>query len=210
MQIPHATGLAGHSDADVLCHAITDAILGAVAAGDIGQHFPDSDPKWKDADSVALLEGAVQIVRAAGYVVANVDAVVIAERPKLLPHVPAIRASLAKALGVELSAVSIKGKTNEQVDALGRNEAIAVHAVALLARACRHEPEAAMRVRFAPSPTGHLHVGNVRTALFNWLLARGHEGTFILRIEDTDVERSSADSDATIIEDLTLARPDVG
>ena len=134
VRIPHATGLAGHSDADVLCHAITDAILGAVAEGDIGQHFPDSDPKWKDADSVALLERAVQIVRASGYLVANVDAVVIAERPKLLPHVPAIRARLAKALGVELSAVSIKGKTNERIDALGRNEAIAVHAVALLAR----------------------------------------------------------------------------
>lgn len=134
VQIPHATGLAGHSDADVLCHAITDAILGAVAAGDIGQHFPDTDPRWKDADSVALLEGAVQIVRAAGYVIANVDATVIAERPKLLPHVPAIRAKLAKALGVDVSAVSVKGKTNERVDALGRNEAIAVHAVALLAR----------------------------------------------------------------------------
>ncbi len=114
VRIPHATGLAGHSDADVLCHAITDAILGAAAAGDIGQHFPDSDPKWKDADSVALLEGAVQIVRGSGYVVVNVDAVVIAERPKLLPHVPAIRARLARALGVELSAVSIKGKTNER------------------------------------------------------------------------------------------------
>jgi 2-C-methyl-D-erythritol 2,4-cyclodiphosphate synthase len=132
VQIPHATGLAGHSDADVLCHAITDAILGAAAAGDIGQHFPDSDPKWKDADSVALLEGAVQIVRSAGYSVANVDAVVIAERPKLLPHIPAIRSRLATALGVEPAAVSIKGKTNERVDAVGRNEAIAVHAVALL------------------------------------------------------------------------------
>jgi 2-C-methyl-D-erythritol 4-phosphate cytidylyltransferase/2-C-methyl-D-erythritol 2,4-cyclodiphosphate synthase len=140
VKIPHATGLAGHSDADVLCHAITDAILGAVAAGDIGQHFPDTDPNWKDADSVALLEGAVQIVGAAGYIVANVDATVIAERPKLLPYVPAIRAKLAKALGVDVSAVSIKGKTNEQVDSLGRNEAIAVHAVALLAR--RLKPDA--------------------------------------------------------------------
>ena len=132
VHIPHASGLAGHSDADVLCHAITDAILGAVAAGDIGQHFPDTDPKWKDADSVALLEGAVRIVRAAGYAVANVDAVVIAERPKLLPHVPAIRARLAKALGVDVSSVSIKGKTNERVDSMGRGESMACHAVALL------------------------------------------------------------------------------
>ena len=128
----HETGLAGHSDADVLCHAVTDAILGAAAAGDIGQHFPDTDAKWKGANSIALLEGAVAIVEAAGYVVANVDAVVIAERPKLLPHIPAMRANLAKAMGVDISAVSVKGKTNESVDALGRNEAITVHAVALL------------------------------------------------------------------------------
>ena len=130
--IPHESGLAGHSDADVLCHAVTDAILGAAAAGDIGQHFPDTDPRWKDADSIELLKGAVEIVRAAGYAIANVDAVVIAERPKLLPHIPAMRANLARAMGVDISAVGVKGKTNEQVDALGRNEAIAVHAVALL------------------------------------------------------------------------------
>ena len=130
--IPHETGLAGHSDADVLCHAVTDAILGAAAAGDIGQHFPDTDPKWKGANSIELLKGAVAIVRAAGYAVANVDAVVIAERPKLAPHIAAMRANLAQAIGIDVSAVSVKGKTNEQVDALGRNEAIAVHAVALL------------------------------------------------------------------------------
>jgi 2-C-methyl-D-erythritol 4-phosphate cytidylyltransferase/2-C-methyl-D-erythritol 2,4-cyclodiphosphate synthase len=132
VQIPHDTGLAGHSDADALCHAITDAILGAAAAGDIGQHFPDTDAKWKDANSIALLRDAVEIVRAAGYHVVNVDAVIIAERPKLLPHVPAMRANLARAIGVGVSAVSVKGKTNEKVDAIGRNEAIAVHAVALL------------------------------------------------------------------------------
>jgi 2-C-methyl-D-erythritol 4-phosphate cytidylyltransferase / 2-C-methyl-D-erythritol 2,4-cyclodiphosphate synthase len=131
--IPHESGLAGHSDADVLCHAVTDAILGAAAAGDIGQHFPDTDPKWKDANSLELLKGAVEIVRAAGYTVVNVDAVVIAERPKLLPHIPAMRANLAQAMGVDISAIGVKGKTNERVDALGRNEAIAVHAVALLA-----------------------------------------------------------------------------
>jgi 2-C-methyl-D-erythritol 2,4-cyclodiphosphate synthase len=132
VDIPHDTGLAGHSDADVLCHAVTDAILGAAAAGDIGQHFPDTDPKWKAANSIELLKGAVAIVRAAGYAVANVDAVIVAERPRLAPHIPAMRANLANAMGVELSAVSVKGKTNEKVDALGRNEAIAVHAVALL------------------------------------------------------------------------------
>ncbi len=132
VRIPHDTGLAGHSDADVLCHAVTDAILGAAGAGDIGQHFPDTDPKWKGADSIELLKGAMAIVRAAGYSVSNVDAVIIAERPKLAPHVPAMRANLAHALGIETSAVSVKGKTNEKVDALGRNEAIAVHAVVLL------------------------------------------------------------------------------
>jgi 2-C-methyl-D-erythritol 4-phosphate cytidylyltransferase/2-C-methyl-D-erythritol 2,4-cyclodiphosphate synthase len=132
VDIPHGTGLAGHSDADVLCHAVTDAILGAAAAGDIGQHFSDTDPKWKGANSIDLLKGAVAIVRAAGYSVTNVDAVIIAERPKLAPHIPAMRANLAQALGIDVSAVSVKGKTNEQVDALGRNEAIAVHAVVLL------------------------------------------------------------------------------
>ena len=122
----------------------------------------------------------------------NVDAVIVAERPKLAPHMPAMRANLARAMGVDVSAVSVKGKTNEKVDALGRNEAIAVHAVAAAGlQSARARSLESMRVRFAPSPTGHLHVGNVRTALFNWLLARGHDGTFILRIEDTDVERSS-------------------
>lgn len=132
VSIPHEAGLAGHSDADVLCHAVTDAILGAAAAGDIGSHFPDTDPKWKGANSIALLEGAVAIVRAAGYVVSNVDAVIIAERPKIAPHAGEMRANLAKAIGIDMSAISVKGKTNEKVDALGRSEAIAVHAVALL------------------------------------------------------------------------------
>ena len=135
VQIPHNAGLAGHSDADVLCHAITDAILGGAAAGDIGQHFPDTDPRWRNANSLELLTTAVGIVRAAGCRIVNVDAVIIAERPKLLPHVPAMRANLAQAMGVGVAAVSVKGKTNEKVDALGRNEAIAVHAIALLTRA---------------------------------------------------------------------------
>jgi 2-C-methyl-D-erythritol 2,4-cyclodiphosphate synthase len=140
VDIPHDAGLAGHSDADVLCHAVTDAILGAAAAGDIGQHFPDTDPKWTNADSIELLKAAVAIARAAGFAVANVDAVIVAERPKLAPHISAMRANLAKAMGVDVSAVSVKGKTNEKVDALGRNEAIAVHAVALLMQS--REPRA--------------------------------------------------------------------
>ncbi|MEW6323638.1 MAG: 2-C-methyl-D-erythritol 2,4-cyclodiphosphate synthase [Acidobacteriota bacterium] len=132
--IPFELGLDGHSDADIVCHAITDAILGAAAAGDIGRHFPDTDPRWKDADSVALLAGAVDVVRAAGYRVANVDATVIAQRPKLLPHVEAMRARLAAALGVDVARVSVKGKTNERVDSMGRGESMACHAVALLVR----------------------------------------------------------------------------
>ncbi len=135
VRIPHETGLAGHSDADVLCHAVTDAILGAASAGDIGHHFPDTDRQWRGANSMELLRAAVEIVRTAGYAVSNVDAVVIAERPKLAPHIPAMRSNLAQAIGIETSLVSVKGKTNEKVDALGRNEAIAVHAIALVARA---------------------------------------------------------------------------
>jgi 2-C-methyl-D-erythritol 2,4-cyclodiphosphate synthase len=132
VEIPHDLGLIGHSDADVLCHAITDAILGAAAQGDIGRHFPDTDPAWKDANSVVLLKHAVEIVRRAGFAISNVDAVVIAERPKLLPHIDRIRQTLAGAMDIDVSDISVKGKTNEEVGALGRNEAIAVHAVAML------------------------------------------------------------------------------
>jgi 2-C-methyl-D-erythritol 4-phosphate cytidylyltransferase/2-C-methyl-D-erythritol 2,4-cyclodiphosphate synthase len=135
VRIPHETGLAGHSDADALTHAVTDAILGAAGAGDIGQHFSDTDPEWKGADSLDLLKRAIRLVRTGGYEVVNVDAVVIAERPKLAPHISAIRAGLAQAIGIDIGAVSVKGKTNERVGALGRNEAIAVHAVALVRRA---------------------------------------------------------------------------
>ena len=130
--VPSALGLAGHSDADVLAHAVTDAILGAIAQGDIGRHFPDTDPQWKGASSRAMLKHAVDLARAAGYTVGNVDAVIIAERPKLAPHVEAIRASLAGVLGVEVGQVSVKGKTNEGVGEIGRGEAMAVHAVAML------------------------------------------------------------------------------
>jgi 2-C-methyl-D-erythritol 4-phosphate cytidylyltransferase/2-C-methyl-D-erythritol 2,4-cyclodiphosphate synthase len=134
VEIPHPAGLAGHSDADVLCHAVTDAILGAAAAGDIGQHFPDSDPRWEGASSVELLKAAVEIVQTAGYTIANVDAVVIAERPKLAPYIPQMRERLADALRVAPAQVSIKGKTNERIGELGRGEAIAVHAIAMVVR----------------------------------------------------------------------------
>jgi 2-C-methyl-D-erythritol 4-phosphate cytidylyltransferase/2-C-methyl-D-erythritol 2,4-cyclodiphosphate synthase len=131
--VPSDKGLAGHSDADVLAHAITDAILGAVARGDIGRHFPDTDPAWKGTSSMAMLARAVALAADAGFDIVNVDAVVIAERPKLAPHLDAIRASLAGVLGIEAGRVSVKGKTNEGIDAVGRGEAMAAHAVALVA-----------------------------------------------------------------------------
>jgi 2-C-methyl-D-erythritol 4-phosphate cytidylyltransferase/2-C-methyl-D-erythritol 2,4-cyclodiphosphate synthase len=132
--IPFDKGLAGHSDADAVCHALTDAILGGAGSGDIGRHFPDTDAAWKDADSLALLARAAQIVGDAGFSVVNVDVVVIAERPKLVPYIDAMRSSLAGALGVAVDRVSVKGKTNEGVDSTGAGASIAVHAVALLAR----------------------------------------------------------------------------
>ena len=130
--IPYERGLDGHSDADAVCHAVTDAILGACGAGDIGRHFPDTDPAWKDADSLGLLQAAVGIVRDRGFAIVNVDVVVIAQRPKLAPHAPAMTAALARALGVDGGCVSVKGKTNEGVDSMGLGDSIAVHAVALV------------------------------------------------------------------------------
>ena len=126
--IPFERGLLGHSDADAVCHAVTDAVLGAAAAGDIGRHFPDTDPQWKGASSLDLLRRAAAIVARARLRVQNVDVIVIAERPKLAPYVDAMRANLADALGVDVGQVSVKGKTNEGVGELGRGEAIAVHA----------------------------------------------------------------------------------
>jgi 2-C-methyl-D-erythritol 4-phosphate cytidylyltransferase/2-C-methyl-D-erythritol 2,4-cyclodiphosphate synthase len=134
VRIPSDKGLKGHSDADAVCHAITDAILGAASEGDIGRHFPDTDPAFKDADSLMLLTRAAEIVRRAGYAIVNVDAVVIAEQPRLVPHVDAIRGNVARALGVDTRQVSVKGKTNEGVDSMGAGESIAVHAVALIQR----------------------------------------------------------------------------
>ena len=135
--IPSPKGALGHSDAVVVCHAVTDAVLGAIGLGDIGRHFPDTDPEWKDASSIELLKRAVAVARGAGYEVGNVDVTVILEQPKIRDSVDAMRAKVAAALGVDASRVSIKGKTNEGVDAIGRGEAIAAHAVALL-RAISH------------------------------------------------------------------------
>ncbi|MEY4071643.1 MAG: hypothetical protein RL721_2257 [Candidatus Eisenbacteria bacterium] len=132
--IPFDRGLLGHSDADVVCHALTDAVLGAAGAGDIGRHFPDTDPQWKGADSLLLLRQAVAVVQAKGFAVANVDITVIAQRPKLSPHVDAMRQRLASALGCGADDVSVKGKTNEGVDSMGEGTSIAAHAVALLVR----------------------------------------------------------------------------
>jgi len=134
VSIPFERGLLGHSDADAICHAVTDAVLGAAAAGDIGRHFPDADPKWRDWSSIDLLMRAAAIVNAHGYAIANVDVVVIAERPKLAPFLDQMRANVAHAIGVAIGAVGIKGKTNEGLGELGRGEAIAVHAVALIVR----------------------------------------------------------------------------
>jgi 2-C-methyl-D-erythritol 4-phosphate cytidylyltransferase/2-C-methyl-D-erythritol 2,4-cyclodiphosphate synthase len=135
VRIPYDRGLRGHSDADAVCHAVTDAILGAANLGDIGRLFPDTDPRYQDADSLVLLADAAGRVRDAGWQIVNVDVVVIAERPKIGPHAAAMQASLAGPLGVDPAAIAIKGKTNEGVDATGRGEALAVHAVALIARA---------------------------------------------------------------------------
>ena len=130
--IPFEKGLEGHSDADVICHAVTDAILGAAGRGDIGRHFPDTDAAWKGADSLDLLRRAALVVREAGYAVVNVDVVVIAQRPKLVPYLDAIRGNLASALGCAPSQVSVKGKTNEGVDSMGAGDSMAAHAVALI------------------------------------------------------------------------------
>jgi 2-C-methyl-D-erythritol 4-phosphate cytidylyltransferase/2-C-methyl-D-erythritol 2,4-cyclodiphosphate synthase len=132
MVIPFELGLDGHSDADAVCHAVIDAILGACGAGDVGRLFPDTDPSWAGADSLDLLRRAAAIVRDRGFDVVNVDVVVIAQRPKLAPYIETMRARVAEALGCDPAQVGVKGKTNEGVDSVGRGESIAAHAVALL------------------------------------------------------------------------------
>ena len=132
VEFPGETGLRGHSDADVLIHAIIDALLGAAALGDIGSHFPDTDPEWAGADSTVLLAQVVKEVRAAGYQVGNVDATVICERPKLRPKIDAIRGRLAELLSIPVGRVSVKGKTNEKMDDVGAGLGIEAHAVCLV------------------------------------------------------------------------------
>lgn len=132
VHIEHATGLVGHSDADVVLHAVTDAILGAAGLGDIGELFPDTDPQWRGADSAFFLNAAVQQLHAIGWRVGNLDVTIFAQAPKLGPHKAAMVTNLARLLGVDVSAVNVKAKTGEQVGHIGRGEAIGCHAVVLI------------------------------------------------------------------------------
>jgi 2-C-methyl-D-erythritol 2,4-cyclodiphosphate synthase len=132
VEVPFEKGPVGHSDGDVICHALCDAMLGAGALGDIGTHFPDTDPKWKGAASLLFVEHACKLLAEKNMRVVHVDVVVICERPKLGPHFPAIRAALSKALSLGHESISLKAKTNEGVDAVGRGEAIAAHAIATI------------------------------------------------------------------------------
>jgi 2-C-methyl-D-erythritol 2,4-cyclodiphosphate synthase len=132
IQIPYHQGLQGHSDADPLLHAIIDALLGAAGLGDIGKHFPDSDPDLAQADSRRLLAQTYRLVRAQGYVVGNIDATVIAQAPKLAPFIPAMIQAIANCLELDPQQINIKAKTNERLGHLGRSEGIAVHAIILL------------------------------------------------------------------------------
>ena len=132
--IPHSHGLLGHSDADALLHAITDALLGAAGLGDIGRHFPDTDAAYKGADSVALLAEAARRVRAAGFEIANIDSTIVAQAPKMAPHIPAMCARIAGALGIAENAVNVKAKTAENMGPVGEGRAIEARAVCLLWR----------------------------------------------------------------------------
>lgn len=132
VNIPFTKGLLGHSDADVLAHAVCDAVLGAAALGDIGTHFPDTDPRWQGASSLDFLRHAVKLMVEKGYRVANVDATVMAERPRLKPYIQAMREQLAAVLEVSVDSVSVKAKTNEGLDAIGRGEAMAAQAIVLI------------------------------------------------------------------------------
>ena len=134
LEHPEGLGLDGHSDADVLVHAIMDALLGALSLGDIGKYFPPDDPQWKGANSLKLLEKVNSLVKQQGWQVANIDAVVIAERPKLKPHIETIRARIASSLDVNSDQVGVKATTNEKLGPEGREEGISCHAVALLVR----------------------------------------------------------------------------
>jgi 2-C-methyl-D-erythritol 2,4-cyclodiphosphate synthase len=135
VEVPFERGAAGHSDGDVLCHCICDALLGAAGLGDIGSHFPDTDPKWKDASSLMFLEHVQMQLEEKGFRIVHVDATVITEKPKLVPHFEEMRKVLARALGISTSAINVKAKTNEGVDAVGQGHAIAAQAIATLEHA---------------------------------------------------------------------------
>jgi 2-C-methyl-D-erythritol 2,4-cyclodiphosphate synthase len=132
VEIPYERGLLGHSDADVLAHAVTDALLGAAGLGDIGRHFPDTDARFAGADSLVLLAEAVRRVREAGYSVGNVDATIVAQAPRMAPHIDEMNARLARAIGIEVGQVNVKARTTERLGFEGRSEGISAHAVALL------------------------------------------------------------------------------
>jgi len=132
--IPHSLGLLGHSDADALTHAIMDAFLGALSLGDIGHYFPPTDPQWAGADSQKLLIQVHELIQSQGWRISNVDTVIVAERPKIKPHIAAMRARLADSLSIAPHQIGIKATTNEKMDAIGREEGIAAYAVALLIR----------------------------------------------------------------------------
>lgn len=134
VKIPFESGLVGHSDADVLLHSITDAILGAAALGDIGQHFPDTDEAYKGADSLLLLSKIHEIIKNEGYTIGNLDATIIAEAPKMLTFIDKMRENISQTLKCDLSQVSVKATTNEKIGSLGKKQGIAVHSVALLFR----------------------------------------------------------------------------
>ena len=137
IEIPYEKGLLGHSDADVLLHAISDALLGAAALGDIGAHFPDSDPAYRGADSAELLRAVGGLIRASGYEIGNIDSTVVCQAPKLAPHIASLRARIAEVLALPVGAVSVKASTEEHMGFTGRGEGIAAHAVCLLTERMR-------------------------------------------------------------------------
>ena len=132
VKIPHEKGLLGHSDADVLVHSIIDAVFGSIADGDIGRHFPDTDPKFKGADSILLLSEAGKILKNKGFKIVNIDSTIIIQKPKMAPHIDKMRQNIANALGLPMSDISVKAKTNEGMDAAGKDEAVQAYAVILI------------------------------------------------------------------------------
>ena len=132
VEIDYEKGLLGHSDADCLCHSITDALLGALALGDIGTHFPDTDEKYKNADSIVLLKEAYKLVKEKGYIISNLDNTILAQAPKMKPYIPLMQEKLAKALEIDKSQISIKAKTMEEQDSIGQKQAVASQSVVLL------------------------------------------------------------------------------